>query len=266
MKIFKKLSALCFALLMCLCCITPSRAINHVDDQALPTPEHFVGTPSWPLYEDSSIVNLQMVDSPEPEARIPNINLVVVTANATRNGIVVHVSNLGLDPLDSVTVTARITGYETTSLTASVPPIIGKDFTWNAPMTHVEMSYDITLTIRDGSTVVGTKTGHWELNCTESSLVDIWHPGTRSSRQESLQYHFDKHHRDYGLNIYDIPTYIEAAVNTKWETYDYPNDYRVVMQAPNAEYVAAHKYTNKYDGRFVLLADSDDLILSFGGA
>lgn len=266
MKGFKKFSAALLALVMCICCMIPVSAADYSTEQSLPTPDHFVGTPSWPLQEDSSIIELEVVEPTEVEIRTPGINLVGVSATPTRNGIVVHVSNAGLDTLDSVTVTAKISGYETTSMTAAVPPIIGKDFTWHAPMTRVEMDYDITVTIRDGSTFVGTKTGHWGLNCTEESLVDIWHPGTWPSRQDSLQYHFDKHHRDYGLNIYDIPSYIEAAVETKWDTYDYPDDYTIIKQKPTSQYVAAHKYTNKNDGRFVLLADSDDLILSFGGA
>ncbi len=232
MKDFKKFSATLLALVMCICCVIPVSATDYATEQTLPIPDHFVGTPSWPLQEDSSIIALEAVKPTEVEPRTPGINVVGISAKATRNGIVVHVSNAGLDTLDSVTVTAKISGYKTTSITAAVPPIIGKDFTWNAPMIKVEMDYDITATIRDGATLVGTKTGHWDLNCTEESLVDIWHSGTWSSRQNSLQYHFDKHHGDYGLNIYNIPSYIEAAVETKWDTYDYPDDFTIIKQAP----------------------------------
>lgn len=62
--------------------------------------------------------------------RVPN--LIPISVNPYYNKLVVHVGNLGVDSLDSVTVSGTATDYgELSSKTSSVLPIIGKDFTWN---------------------------------------------------------------------------------------------------------------------------------------
>lgn len=52
MKGFKKSSADLLALVICICCVIPASAADYSNEQNLPTPDHFVGTPSWPLQED----------------------------------------------------------------------------------------------------------------------------------------------------------------------------------------------------------------------
>lgn len=52
MKGFKKSSAALLALVIFICCVIPVSAADYSTEQNLSTPDHFVGTPSWPLQED----------------------------------------------------------------------------------------------------------------------------------------------------------------------------------------------------------------------
>ena len=104
-------------------------------------------------------------------ARVPNA--IPITVNPYYNKLVVHVGNIGVDSLDSVTVGGSATDYGTlTPKTHSVPPAIGKDFTWYIPQTKCHMEYDVQLIIVDGS---GTKykTGHAELDYTNENLLTL---------------------------------------------------------------------------------------------
>ena len=246
--------------------ITPNEVYIENSSDGLLMPEAYVGslTRNW---DDESSGNSfplpEIVHPEEPATKSPN--LVTVTATPSKDGIVVHVSNLGVDSLDSVTVTARITGYQTTSLTASVPPIIGRDFTWNAPMIYCNMSYDITVDVVDGS---GTfvKTGHWEYNYTEEVLAAIGlGKGTFSTRAESVEYHFRTHRNDIGVSVNNIVDYLGKAVDCYNDTLVNPGNYNIIQQTPRPGYEAAHKYTHKTTGLFIIVADSSQDILSFGG-
>ena len=79
-------------------------------------------------------------------ARVPNG--IPITVNPYYNKLVVHVGNIGVDSLDSVTVSGSATDYGTlTPKTHSVPPVIGKDFTWYIPQTKCHMEYDVNIHI-----------------------------------------------------------------------------------------------------------------------
>ena len=191
-------------------------------------------------------------------ARVPNA--IPITVNPYYNKLVVHVGNIGVDSLDSVTVGGSATDYGTlTPKTHSVPPAIGKDFTWYIPQTKCHMEYDVTINIVDGS---GTKykTGHAELDYTNEKLANIgWGAGSFSSRTASLDYHFGKHHSEVGTsNMYD---YLIAADNCRQDAINNPSKYTITVSSGAT---VAHKYKNKTDGRFIILADSNHDILSFG--
>lgn len=191
-------------------------------------------------------------------ARVPNG--IPITVNPYYNKLVVHVGNIGVDSLDSVTVSGSATDYGTlTPKTHSVPPVIGKDFTWNIPQTKCHMEYDVNIRIVDGS---GTRneTGHAELDYTDQKLASIgWGAGSFSSRTASLDYHFDKHHSEVGTsNMYD---YLIAADNCRQDAISNPSNYNITVSYGAT---VAHKYKNKTDGRFIILADSNQDILSFG--
>lgn len=198
------------------------------------------------------------IDDGTSITRVPN--LIPITVNPYYNKLVVHVGNLGVDSLDSVTVSGTATDYGTlSSKTSSVPPVIGKDFTWNVPQTKCHMEYDVSISITDGS---GNdyKTGHAELDYTNEKLASLgWGAGSFSSRTASLDFHFGKHHSEVGTsNMYD---YLIAADNCRQDALNNPSNYTITV---NTGATAAHKYKNKTDKRFIILADSNNDILSFG--
>lgn len=193
-----------------------------------------------------------------PTTRVPNG--IKIDVKAYYNKIVVHVGNLGVDSIDSVTVSGTATDYgELSAQTSSVPPIVGKDFTWNVPQTKCHMEYDVSISITDGS---GNdfKTGHAELDYTNEKLATLgWGAGSFSSRTDSLDYHFGKHHSEVGVNnMYD---YLIAADDCRQDALGNPSNYTITE---NSGATAAHKYKNKTDKRFIILADSNHEILSFG--
>lgn len=190
--------------------------------------------------------------------RVPN--LIPINVNPYYNKLVVHVGNLGVDSIDSVTVSGTATDYgKLSSKTGSVPPVLGKDFTWNVPQTKCHMEYDVSISIVDGS---GNdyKTGHAELDYTNEKLASLgWGTGSFSSRTASLDYHFGKHHNEVGTsNMYD---YLVAADNCRQDALNNLSNYTITV---NSGATAAHKYKNKTDKRFIILADSNHEILSFG--
>lgn len=194
----------------------------------------------------------------DAETRVPN--LIPINVNPYYNKLVVHVGNLGVDSIDSVTVKGTATDYGTlSSKTSSVPPVIGKDFTWNVPQTKCHMEYDVSISITDGS---GNdyKTGHAELDYTNDKLATLgWGAGSFSSRTASLDYHFGKHHSEVGTsNMYD---YLIAADDCRQDAINNPSNYTITVSSGAT---AAHKYKNKSDSRFIILADSNNEILSFG--
>lgn len=88
--------------------------------------------------------------------KVPNGIPITSTVRTDGTGIDVHVGNIGVDGLDSVTVTVSATGYLTPkSATYYVPPVIGKTFSFDFPFIVVNTTYNITIKIVDGS---GTKT------------------------------------------------------------------------------------------------------------
>lgn len=200
------------------------------------------------------------------QKRVPNGIPISSTVRVDGTGIDVHVGNVGVDGLDSVTVTVSATGYITPkSATYYVPPVIGKTFSFDFPFIVVNTTYSITIRIVDGS---GTRTLYRtaSLEYTDEILAaQGWGAGTYSSRTESLQKHFDKHHNDSGVNVNNIVAYLALAVATFNDTLNNPNDYRIVQQSGQTGFEAAHKYTHRTNHRFIIYGDNTDTIYSFGG-
>jgi len=191
---------------------------------------------------------------------IQSPNGIPITVTPSYDELVVWVGNIGVDTLDNVTVTGTATDYGTLPpKSGKVPPIIGKEFDWDVPMTKSHMNYDVTITVVDGS---GTRilTGHAELKYTENQLATIgWGKGSFSSRTASLDYHFDKHHDE--VNTSNLYEYLIAADECRQDVANNPSDY---IKTVSSGATPAHKYKNRYDGRFIILADSNNEILSFG--
>lgn len=240
----KKLSAIILSCAIMLMCLVPASASNNTEDgKSFLLPELVVG-------EGMSTF-------------VPNA--ASLTASPDKDGIVAHVSNIGVDTLDSVTVTATITDHGTQSLTAPVPPLIGKNFTFVAPMTKCYMDYDLTLRVIDGSGT-STKTGSWEYNYTEEILAAMgWGAGTYATRGASLEYHFNKHHNDTGVKVDNLVDYLALAIDTFNDTLTNPEDYTITVQPPKDGFEPAHKYKHSTTGLFIIYGDNTDTIYSFGG-
>lgn len=126
----------------------------------------------------------------------------------------------------------------------------------------VNTTYSITIRIVDGS---GTRTLYRtaSLEYTDEILAaQGWGAGTYSSRTESLQKHFDKHHNDSGVNVNNIVAYLALAVATFNDTLNNPNDYRIVQQSGQTGFEAAHKYTHRTNHRFIIYGDNTELHLT----
>lgn len=198
------------------------------------------------------------VDNDQVQPMSPNGIPITVTPSFTT--LAVWVGNIGVDALDNVTVTGTATDYgRLPAQSGKVPAVVGKTFTWNIPMTKTTMNYQVTITVVDGS---GTRVlnGDAKLEYDESKLASIgWHKGSFSTRAASLQYHFNKHKAEVSSNnLYD---YLIKAGTCRDDVANNPSNYTKTV---NSGATPAHKYKNKIDGRFIILTDSGNEILSFG--
>lgn len=206
----------------------------------------------------------ETIDVQEP--RVPNGIPITSTPRVNGTGIDVHVGNIGVDGLDSVTVTVSATGHsQPKSLTYYVPAIVGKTFSFDFPYIKCATTYNITIQIMDGS---GNKTLYRtaELNYTEEALAAMgWGAGTYGTRCYSLERHFTKHHNDGGVGVNNLVAYLAMAINTFNDTLNNPGNYNVVQQTPKEGFEPAHKYTHKTTGLFIIYGDNTDTIYTFGG-
>lgn len=190
--------------------------------------------------------------------RVPNG--IPITVSPSYTSLAVWVGNIGVDPLDNVTVSGTATDYGTLAAkSGSVPPIVGKTFVWNVPMTKTQMEYNVKIRVVDGS---GTRnlTGNARLEYSEAQLATLgWHKGTFSTRGASLEYHFSKHKTE--VSVTNLYNYLLAAGECRDDVINNPSNYtNTVSSGP----VSAHKYKNKKDQRYIILTDSGNEILSFG--
>ncbi len=218
------------------------------------------------LIEDVPIVpEVQNYSDENGNLRVPNFIPISVTARTDGTGVDIHVGNVGVDGLDSVTVTVSATGHSTSkSQTAYVPPVIGKTFRFNMPMVKCNTTYNATIRIVDGSGTV-IKTGTATLNYTDSILQSAgWHRGTFSTRAASLEYHFGKHKAEVGAT--NLVSYLNMATTYRAEII---ND---ISEGTTGKYtitigtgaIPSKKYKNNTDRRFAILTNSGYEILSFG--
>lgn len=206
------------------------------------------------------------VDASIPDMQPVNLCSVESTPRNDGTGIDVYIGNLGVDGLDSVTVSVTATDHPTAiTQTAYVIPLVGKNFKFNIPMTKCDMTYNIVATVIDGGQKqTFNRTTH--LVYSEKALAATgWGAGTYGSRKESVNQHFQKHHNDSGVNASNIVQYLAKAVNTYNDTLKNPGNYRIVAQAQKPGFVASHKYTHKTTGLFIIYGDSNDTIYTFGG-
>lgn len=196
---------------------------------------------------------------------VPNGIPITITARKNGTGVDVKVGNIGVDPLDKVTVTVSATGHaKSKTKTSSVPPVIGKKFYFDLPMLKCKTTYNATIKIVDGSGK-STKKAKAVLTYSEDYLKKIkWNKGTFGTRGSSVDYHFSKHAKEVGA--ISIVSYINKAANYRSEIInDIKNKKtsKYTITVPKMS-IASKKYKNKKDRRFAILSNSGQEILSFG--
>ncbi|MDO0824872.1 hypothetical protein [Desulfosporosinus nitroreducens] len=246
-RLRKIISALMFSLMLITCSFASpvfaaDRGIENINSSAmlLPTPKIYT-------------------NSPESEQKsLPNG--VPITVTPYYDKVEVWVGNIGADSLDSVTVMGTATDYGTLKAkTSSVPPVVGKTFTWYVPQTKCLMEYKITIVITDAGQTV-TKNGYATLEYTEAQLASVgWNRGSFPTRVESLEYHFNEHKSEIGAK--NICAYINSAITTKNHALKYPSQYNITV---SNKPTPGHKYKHKTSGIFIILADSNNEMLSHG--
>lgn len=199
------------------------------------------------------------VDDGRAHLRIPNG--IPITVSPSYTALAVWVGNVGVDALDNVTVTGSATDYGKLSpKSGKVPPVVGKTFVWNVPMTKTTMKYDVRITVVDGKQT-RILNGDAKLEYDESKLASIgWHKGTFANRAASLQYHFDKHKSEVGVN--NLYSYLVKAGECRDDVANNPSNYK---RDDNNGATPAYKYTHKTTGRYIMLSKAGNEILSFGG-
>ena len=176
------------------------------------------------------------------EPRVPNGIPITSSPRRDGTGIDVHVGNIGVDGLDSVTVVVSATGYgQTKSLTAYVPAGVGKTFSFDFPYIKCATPYNITIYIVDGS---GNQTLHRsaQLIYTEEILAAIgWGAGTYATRALSLENHFNKHHNDGGVGVNKLVSYLLWRLTRLMIHYTIPVTIRLFSRHQNLD---LNRHTN----------------------
>lgn len=205
------------------------------------------------------------LESDQTQTKVPNGVPIDVIAKVDGTGVKVQVGNVGIDGLDNVTVTATATGYaKPKTQSGYVPPIIGRTFEFNFPYIDCNTTYNVTVDIVDGS---GTKqvTGTAKLTWTEENLKYAhWHKGSSATRAASLEYHFSKHGSEVGAT--NLVEYLNFAnIYRDQVLYDInrgdTSDY-TITSSPKP--TPGTKYKSKSTGQFIILANSDQFILTYG--
>ncbi|MBO5047874.1 MAG: hypothetical protein IJY37_03170 [Clostridia bacterium] len=203
---------------------------------------------------------------PSVESRIPNTIGIEPTFNLDGTGIGVRIDNFGVDGLDSVTITVNATGYTTPfTQSAYVPALIGKTFEFEIPMKYSHTIYDITIYIVDGS---GTQTVNRFLDVEygEARLEELcWHRGTFPTRAESLDHHFENHGAEIAApNIVHYLVRAGMCRDEVLKAIEEDTVYRDYNVSVSLQGTLGHKYKHKYTKYYIILADSNTHILSFG--
>lgn len=220
-------------------------------------------------FSDNANSAFSMGLSQKKKIGIPNV--IVLDWQASSTQIFISIDNYGIDTVDSVTGTISVAGGTSKTFAAyNVSPIGTRRVTVNLNMTKVYEDITISFVGKDGGDQVDSGTSHGHRAVPEY-LKNVWLSGTFPSVDASINYHFSKHHNDYGVRAADIQTYLEKATNYRTRVC------RALVGMPLAQVAAIFNVTNgtgaipsrKYKDRntyeFVILSNSGYKILSYGG-
>lgn len=204
-----------------------------------------------------------VTETPGRVKRAPNV--IPVTLTPSHTGLAVYVGNIGVDPLDSVTVKVTATGYSEQTETKTKISQLGATFNFDISMIYTTMNYKVTVVITDGGQVrtIGKDT---KLEFTEDQLSE-WDKGTYKSRKQSVDEHFGKHAREVGAKT--IQDYLNKASQMHADVRGIKatnNTYNVVTAPASGKYAAYRKYTIKGTSRYIMVTQTKQTkILTFGG-
>lgn len=90
-------------------------------------------------------------------------------------------------------------------------------------------------------------------------------------RADSVDYHFNKHANDGGVNVRNIPDYLNKALKFENEVEEAKKNlrelyqqYKVVDCSSEKGVKGAKKYTHKYNKKFIMLAPYGEIIYFCG--
>lgn len=99
-----------------------------------------------------------------------------------------------------------------------------------------------------------------ELYYTDEQLEDLyWNAGTFDAVSDSVDYHYRKHHEE--IHADNLQEYLTDALDCRTDVLENPEDFTDHVSTGE---IPAHTYRDA-DGRFIILTDEGDEILSFGG-
>jgi len=158
-----------------------------------------------------------------------------------------------------------VPAFATNPLTYTYLPVVENTKSNESPMPRVPNGIPIEVIAKvDGS---GTKhlTGTAKLTWSEDDLKNAhWHRGTSSTRAASLEYHFSKHGSEVGAT--NLVEYLNFANSYRDQVlYDLnrgnTSDYYI---NDSSTPTPGKKYKSKSSKQFIILANSDQFILTYG--
>lgn len=199
--------------------------------------------------------------------RLPNA--VTVRVSPSETGLTIKVNNIGVDTIDSVTVTIKSPkmysqkGSNSKTVTfVNVPPALTKTKTMSIPMIRTKMTYTGSVVIRDGGKVAYKDTKS-SLSFSNETLSQEWLKGTFPNLRDSLDYHFEKHHADKYVKVKNIAQYLRVSSSARQEMKNINKSnskYTVTYPKTNSK-----KVLNKITKRYILLNKNNKKLYSFGG-
>jgi len=203
-------------------------------------------------------------DESKPINSLRAPNGVPITLTPSHNGLKVYVGNIGLDPLDAVTVKVTATGYSEQVQSATSITQLGHTFNFDISMIKVKMDYKVTVVIVDGGKTK-TLNKNTVLKFSESELAE-WSSGTYKTRAESVDYHFGLHGRAVGART--VQEYLQKANAMHQRTYGIKatnNTFTVIDTPKSGKKVAQRKFIDKSTGSYIIVTQTKKTqILSFG--
>lgn len=198
--------------------------------------------------------------------RIPNILTVNWVASATQ--VIITVTNIGIDTVDTFAGTVVVQGGSSSSFSiASITPLSTRTIYVNLNMLKCYESITVNYYGIDGGTEFGqgSSPGHREI---PSTLSSYWIQGASATVYASINYHFGTHGTE--VSSTNIVDYATKAANYRNEivsdianlsTESLNNKYTITVSIGAT---VAHKYKNKSDARYAILSDAGYQIVSFG--